>query len=144
VHKDHNTNPTLAPKGKGISGGHNEKVFRDFLKEKGGEVTKEVKDPRYPGITHIKYRLPKLDTARNPIPGQFKESDKYVKTVYDPSKYSDDYVAKLSAEAGKKAVFVNEKQKEVDVVVDGLLFHVYKNPKTQKIDNAFLVGGVDT
>jgi hypothetical protein len=103
-----------------------------------------VKDPRYPGITHIKYRLPKLDRALNPIPGQFKESDTYVKTVYDPSKYSDDYVAKLSAEAGKRAKFSDADQQEVDVEVDGLLFHVYRNPESKEIGNAFLLGGADT
>jgi hypothetical protein len=28
-------------KGKGVSGGHNEKVFRDFLKERGGKSPKK-------------------------------------------------------------------------------------------------------
>jgi hypothetical protein len=71
-----------------------------------------------------------------------------VKTVYDPSKYSDDYVAKLSAEAGKRAKFPkgeapDKPSTQTDVEIDGFVMRVYRDPDTKEIGNAHFKIGAD-
>ncbi|WPB59205.1 CdiA family toxin C-terminal domain-containing protein [Xylophilus sp. GOD-11R] len=130
--ENHLVNPTVS--GRQISGGHNMNNFQNTLDGAGGTVIskKEVS----PGIYEIEYFLPK---------GAGKEPQ--IKTVYDPSVYSDTQIIAMANEAAARAQinFQTTGIKDQHVLVNGVKFFtpIKINAKTGKlmgIQTAYPVG----
>jgi filamentous hemagglutinin len=76
-----------------VSGGHNMDNFNQTLQANGGQVIGAPREVS-PGIYQVEYRLPGT-----------KQGEVEIKTVYDPSKYSDQQMASMANEAVGRAVY---------------------------------------
>jgi hypothetical protein len=108
----------------GVKGAHNMVSFDSVAAEKGLRVLS--KEPGgVEGIYQIKYQIPKLDAALNPIPGEFKAQE-FLKTVYDPKVYSDSEMLRLAQiAAAQSPEYTTVGRKIFNARVAGLEFAVY-------------------
>ncbi len=129
----HNTQTHVLGNKRRIIGAHSLPAFEQTALQLGIRI--EGRRQVAPGVEHIRYRVPKLDRAMNPVPGEYA-AEVYQKTVYDPAVYSDNQVAALGAEAARKAQFTGSAQTETTVSVGTLYFRVYRNLETGEVTNA--------
>ena len=115
---------------KGIVGGHNMDEFYNYFRnveklQDSDFIHKITKHPSIDGISQIEYKVPKLDN-QGKLTGEYKYF-KNPKTVYDPSKISNNQIAewgKAAMEQGFKSGNVVGR-KITGIAPNGLKFEGY-------------------
>ncbi|WP_176700705.1 RHS repeat-associated core domain-containing protein [Gilliamella sp. WF3-4] len=125
-----------------ISGAHNQDAFLESIEITGAKIVNpKYTDRQYPGLIEYEYQIPAI-AGNGPNAGKvtgYKGVER--KTTYDPAILSDAKVAEMSNKAAHQAkdYFQSNPTKNVyDIKVDGYWFRVTHDPKTNKINNAFL------
>ncbi|OCG61418.1 hypothetical protein A9G41_13075 [Gilliamella sp. Nev5-1] len=125
-----------------ISGAHNQDAFLESIEITGAKIVNpKYTDRQYPGLIEYQYQIPAI-AGNGPNAGKvtgYKGVER--KTTYDPAILSDAKVAEMSNKAAHQAkdYFQSNPTKNVyDTKVGGYWFRVTHDPKTNKINNAFL------
>ena len=123
-------------KGKGIVGGHNLDNFENAFKRNGWDLNEYIiskqPHPTVDGIYQIEYKLPAKDAAQNYVQGQYKKVAT-PKTVYDPSKISDNQIIQWGKEAMGNGV--TNGRVRIGIAHNGLKFTGYIDEVTGEITN---------
>lgn len=110
------------PRKRGIGGAHNKDEFFKYSNE--FRVEDVVPHPTLEGIETIRYRMAALDKTGNPT-GQYRAAI-LEKTVYDPSKISDEQFLNWGRQAAAEAQTANRLNREwVGTAPNGLEFRGY-------------------
>lgn len=133
----------IRKKNKGVVGGHNFDNFKNAFKDKGWDVNECIVDikehPSIDGIYEVEYRLPALNNKGEIIPETYKNIPN-PKTVYDPSKISNETIIKWGKEAMEEGIKNNRitNGREIDgYAKNGLKFKGYIDEETKEITNFF-------
>jgi hypothetical protein len=95
----------------GLVGCHNETNFYAQTTSNGGRIEILSATPStIPGVKNISYRVLQLDIPGNPMPGQYYGNGRtYIKTVYDPTVFSELDMKELGYYSFKDAINNNSK-----------------------------------
>lgn len=115
---------------KGITGGHNMDEFYNYFRnveklDDADFIHKVTNHSSIDGISQIEYKIPKLDNKGN-LTGEYKYF-KNPKTVYDPSKISDEMIIEWGKAAMKQGIDAGNVvgRKITGVAPNGLKFEGY-------------------
>ena len=89
----------------GIGGAHNADVFDQALQDTGARVVSRIADPDIPGVEHVRYQMPALDSAGRPT-GGFRNRT-HDKTTYDPAIIPDEQMMGWGRDAAQQAQQAN-------------------------------------
>jgi len=110
------------PRKRGIGGAHNRDEFFKYANE--FKVEKVVPHPTLDGVETIRYRMSALDRAGNPT-GEYRAAV-LEKTVYDPSKISNEQFMDWGRQAAAEAQALGKLSREwVGTAPNGLEFRGY-------------------
>ena len=130
-------------KNKGVVGGHNFDNFKKAFKDKGWDINECIvsinEHPSIDGIYEVEYRLPALNNKGEIISETYKNIPN-PKTVYDPSKISNEDIIKWGKEAMEEGIENNRviNGREIEgYAQNGLKFKGYINEETEEITNFF-------
>ncbi|WP_186806710.1 T7SS effector LXG polymorphic toxin [Priestia megaterium] len=136
--KNHLINVENVNTKKGIVGGHNMDEFNKALKSQGFNpddlIVSKKSHQSIEGIYEVEYKIPRKDMAGNVADPVSYKNIKEPKTVYDPSKISDDKIYRLGQEAMQNGK-VNGRLVE-GTASNGLKFRGYLN-EAGEITNFF-------
>ncbi|MBN0989605.1 CdiA family toxin C-terminal domain-containing protein [Amphritea pacifica] len=110
------------PRKRGIGGAHNRDEFFKYSNE--FKVEEVVSHPTLDGVETIRYRMSALDRAGNPT-GEYRAAV-LEKTVYDPSKISNEQFMDWGRQAAAEAQAAGRLNREwVGAAPNGLEFRGY-------------------
>ncbi|MFL0450648.1 pre-toxin TG domain-containing protein, partial [Bacillus altitudinis] len=142
-YSDNSKNHLIRPEGvskTGVSGGHNEKEFFNYLNEKEIPYKLERKErhPSVHGINDVYYKIAKQE--RGMYTKEFKAST-HKKTVYDDNVFTDEQIYKYGQEAMENGTeyVTRGGQHVIQGTSNGLKFEGWKNPKTGEIESLYPV-----
>ncbi|WP_145990729.1 CdiA family toxin C-terminal domain-containing protein [Planomicrobium sp. MB-3u-38] len=126
----------------GIKGGHNIEEFNKYIVDKPITITTKTPHPTIEGITLIRYQYPKYYNGEV-LEGEFNYR---LKTVYDPTVFTDDEMIQLGLEAMQNGINAGTIEFRPDstttingVASNGLQFTGFRNEFTNEITNFFPV-----
>ncbi|MEH6872556.1 MULTISPECIES: T7SS effector LXG polymorphic toxin [Bacillus] len=142
-YSDNSKNHLIRPEGvskTGVSGGHNEKEFFNYLNEKEIPYKLERKEshPSVHGIKDVYYKIAKQE--RGMYTKEFKAST-HKKTVYDDNVFTDEQIYKYGQEAMENGTeyVTRGGQHVIQGTSNGIKFEGWKNPKTGEIESLYPV-----
>lgn len=135
---------------KGVNGAHNMKELEQYdiavsqtLTKESINITSKTPHPTMKGIYKIEYQMPTLDRAQNPTGGwrNWKGTDPFVKTVYDPAIISDKQMAQWGREAFAEAQAAGRvgSREWTGYTPNGLKIHGYIDEQGTKAVRGFFV-----
>ncbi|WP_042473893.1 CdiA family toxin C-terminal domain-containing protein [Bacillus ndiopicus] len=124
----------------GVSGGHNEKEFFNYLDANGipYKVEKKEPHPSVPGVQDVYYKIAKQE--RGVYTNEFKAAT-HKKTVYDENVFTDEQMYKYGQEAMDNGTeyLTRGGQQVIQGTSNGLKFEGWKNPTTGEIESVYPV-----
>ncbi|MFX3616493.1 MAG: T7SS effector LXG polymorphic toxin [Sporolactobacillus sp.] len=127
--KNHLKNVENVNTKKGIVGGHNTDEFNKALKNQGFNpddlIVSKQPHPSIEGVYEVEYKIPRRDMSGNIAEPISYKAIKERKTIYDPSKISDDKIYKWGQEAMQNGT-INGRLVE-GAASNGLKFRGYLN-----------------
>ncbi|MEY9973228.1 hypothetical protein ABH966_003612 [Lysinibacillus sp. RC46] len=124
----------------GVSGGHNEKEFYNYLDANGipYKVEKKEPHPSVPGVYDVYYKIGKQE--RGIYTSEFKAST-HKKTVYDENVFTEEQMYKYCQEAMDNGTeyLTRGGQQVIQGTSNGLKFEGWKNPTTGEVESVYPV-----